>query len=242
VAHGKGLGEVAVIADISFNVNEEHYDFRNYSIRSRVLEAYGDHVTHVIWRRKGNPPDYAARRFDTLNAWLSAVEADTSDRPLRAKLIANKPAMAVDACWRSGLGTDGWSTDPAYCNTSANPHMNSSVGTYPGSGPFGGQPLYVPTPDEWPVYRDTRVASGEGNASDIMKCQLKPLAPSDYSVSFTSEQWARLQAVFPGGVCNYAVPGVAQAAPQPWQTFANDTYGGRPLGPAPVSKPGDGGN
>jgi hypothetical protein len=114
------------------------------------------------------------------------------------------------------------------------------VGTYPGTGAFGGQALYVPTADEWPVYRDTRVSSGEGNASDIMKCQLKPLDRADYGVAFSEEQWARLQAVFPGGVCNYAVPGVAQAAPQPWQTFANDTYGGRPLGPAPVSKPGDG--
>jgi hypothetical protein len=240
VAHGKGIGEVAVIADISFNVSEEHYDFRNFSIRNRVLEAYGDYDTHVIWRRKGNPPDYAARRFDTMNAWLAAVEADASDRPLRAKLIANKPALAVDACWRSGLGTDGWSTDPAYCNTGAHPHSSATVGTYPGSGPFGGQPLYVPTADEWPVYRDTRVASGEGDASDIMKCQLKPLDRADYAVTFTDEQWTRLQAVFPAGVCNYAVPGVAQAAPQPWQTFANDAYGGQPLGPAPVSKPGDG--
>jgi hypothetical protein len=230
-----------VIADIVYNVNEEHYDFRNYSIRSRILNAHGDYDTHVIWRRKGNPPDYAARRFDTLNAWLAAVEADTSNRPLRAKLVANKPALAVDACWRSGLGVDGWSTDPAYCNTGANPHMNSSVGTYPGTGPFGGQQLYVPTADEWPVYRDTRVASGEGNASDIMKCQLKPLSRSDYAVSFSDAQWARLQAAFPAGVCNYAVPGIAQAAPQPWQTFAEGP-GGQPLGAPPVSKPGDGGN
>jgi hypothetical protein len=246
VAHGKGIGEVAVIADVVFNVNEEHYDFRNYSIRNRVLEAWGDHDTHVIWRRKGNPPDYAARRFNTMDAWLAAVEADTSDRPLRAKLAANKPALAVDACWRSGVnpnaGPDGWSTNPAYCNTGADPHSNAAVGVYPGSGPFGGQPLYVPTADEWPVYRDTRVAAGEGDASDIMKCQLKPLAAADYAVSFTAEQWARLQAALPNGVCNYAVPGIAQAAPAQWQTFANDTYGGRPLGAAPVSKPGDGGN
>jgi hypothetical protein len=239
VAHGRGLGEVAVIADIVFNVTEEHYDFRNYSIRNRILQAHGDHDTHVIWRRKGNPPDYAARRFDTMDAWLAAVEADASDRPLRAKLIANKPAMAVDACWRSGLGTDGWSTDPAYCNTGADPHMNSSIGPYPGSGPFAGQVRYLPTADEWPVYRDTRVAAGEGNASDIMKCQLKLPARADYSVSFTDDQWARLQAVFPAGVCEYGKPGVGQVAPAPWQTFMGGP-GGQPLGPPPTSRPGDG--
>jgi hypothetical protein len=239
VAHGRGLGEVAVIADIAFNVNEEHYDFRNYSIRSRILAAHGDYGNHVIWRRKGNAPDYAARRFDTMNAWLAAVEADTSNRSLRAKLVANKPALAVDACYRPGLGADGWSSDPLYCNTGADPHMNASVGVYPGSGPFAGQPLYVPTADEWPVYRDTRVASGEGNASDIMKCQLKPLARADYAASFSDEQWARLQAVYPGGVCDYSRAGVAQVAPQPWQSFM-DGPGGRPLGDAPRSRPGDG--
>ena len=246
VAHGRGMGEVPIIADISFNTTEEHYDFRNFSTRNRILNAHGDYDTHVIWRRKGNPPDYANRRFNTMDQWLAAIEADGSDRPIRAKIVANKPALAVDSCWRSGVnpnaGPDGWSTNPAYCNTGADPHSNASVGIYPGTGPFGGQPVYAPTADEWPVYRDTRVSSGEGNASDIMKCQLKALDRADYAVAFSDEQWARLQAVFPSGACNYAVAGVAQAAPQPWQTFANDTYGGRPLGAVPVSKPGDGGN
>ncbi len=239
VAHGRGIGEVAVIADIAFNVTEEHYDFRSYSTRNRILEAHGDHATHVIWRRKGNPPDYAARRFDTMNAWLAAVEADTSGRPWREKLIANKPAMAVDACWRPGLGTDGWSTDPVYCNTSADPHMNASIGPYPGTGPFAGQSRYLPTVDEWPVYRDTRVAAGEGNASDIMKCQLKALSPTDYAVAFSGDHWSRLQSVFPFGVCDYTKPGLGQVAPAPWQTFMGGP-GGRPLGAPPASRPGDG--
>jgi hypothetical protein len=237
VPHGRGLGEVAVIQDVSFNTIEEHYDFRGYVMRNRILSAWGDHDTHVIWRRKGNPPDYAARRFDTMNEWLAAVEADTSDRPRREKIIANKPPLAVDACWRSGLD---WSMDPAYCNTGANPHMTASVGTYPGSGPFAGQPVYAPTADEWPVYRDTRVAAGEDNTSDIMKCQLRPPSRTDYAVAFTDAQWDRLQAAFPSGVCNYAVPGVGEVAPAPWQTFA-DGPGGEPLPPPPASKPGDGG-
>jgi hypothetical protein len=233
VAHGRYLGEVAIIADVSFDVDEEHYDFRNFVIRNRILSAHGNHDNHVIWRTKGNPPDYAARRFNTMDEWLTKVEADMSDRPLRAKIIANKPALAVDACWRSGLPGDGWSTNPAYCNTSANPSMNASVAM------IGGQPVYSPTLDEWPVYRDTRVSSGEALTSDIMKCQLKPLSRLDYGVSFTDEQWARLQAVFPAGVCNYSAPGVGQVAPQPWQTFANGP-GGQPLGAPPTSRQGNG--
>jgi hypothetical protein len=216
---------VAIIADIGFNITEEHYDFRNYVIRNRILSVYGDHDNHVIWRTKGNPPDYAARRFDTLNEWLAGVEADTSDRPLRAKIIANKPALAVDSCWRSGLAGDGWSMDPVYCNTSANP---STAATLDADG------VPQPTLDEWPVYRDTRVASGEPLKSDIMKCQLKPLNSADYTVLFNGAQWARLLAAFPQGVCDYSQPGVGQVEPKPWQTFIGGP-GGVPLGDPPVS-------
>jgi hypothetical protein len=199
-------------------------------IRNRIREVHGDFDNHVIWRRKGNPPDYAALRFDTMNEWLGRVEADTSDRTLRQKIVANKPAAAVDQCWRSGAG---WSTDPAVCNTGAVPSMASSI---TGSG---ADALYTPTDDEWPVFRDTRVAAGEDLTSDIMKCQLKPLARGDYKVGFSDEQWARLQAVFPQGVCDYAKPGVGQVEPEAWQTFM-DGPGGKALGKAPVSRAGDG--
>jgi hypothetical protein len=36
--------------------------------------------------------------FDVLDEWLSAIEADHSDRPQRIKVLADKPADAVDGC------------------------------------------------------------------------------------------------------------------------------------------------
>ena len=119
-----------------------------------------------------------------------------------------------------------WSADAAYCNMGVTPSMASTLGA---------DGLPAPTLDEWPVYRDTRVASGEPLSSDIMKCQLKPLVRSGYQVTFTDDQWNRLAAVFPNGVCDYAMPGVGQVAPEPWQTFAAGP-GGQPLGDAPVSR------
>ncbi len=70
-----------------------------------------------------------------------------------------------------------------------------------------------------------------------MKCQTKPLSRTDYGViAFTDDQWARLQAAFPTGVCDYARPGVSQQPPKArWLTFENGP-GGQPLGDAPVSK------
>jgi hypothetical protein len=228
VPHGRGLGEVAIIASVQFNILEEHYDFRSWVIRNRILEAHGDHDTHVIWRYKSTPPDYAGRLFDTMNEWLQAVEADGSKRSLRHKLKLHRPALAVDSCWRADHAQ--WSTDAAYCNTAADP---SSASTVTGSGATA---LYEPTIDEWPVFRDTRVAAGEDLTSDIMQCRLKHLSRHDYRASFSSDQWARLQTVFPYGVCDYDKPGVGQVAPKPWQTFM-DGPGGRPLGDPPVSKP-----
>jgi hypothetical protein len=213
---------------VFFNTLEEHYDFRTYVIRNRILAVNGDYENHVMWRYKTAPADFAQRRFDTLNEWLQRVEADSSGRTLRQKIVANKPGAAVDSCWRADLAV--WSTDAAYCNTAANPSQASSV---TGSGATA---LYTPTIDEWPVWRDTRVAAGESLSSDIMKCQLKPLARADYIVSFTDAQWARLQGLFTTGVCDYSKPGAGQVSPQQWQTFSAGP-GGAPLPAAPMSRP-----
>ena len=44
----------------------------------------------------------------------------------------------------------------------------------------------------------------------MLKCQLKPLARKDYAVRFSPAEWARLARIFPGGVCDWGKPGVAQ--------------------------------
>ena len=229
VTNGKRLGDVAIIDSRTFDITEEHYDFRTWVIRNRLLKENGDYANQVIWRYKSTPAGIADRAFDTMNQWLMNVEADTSAASLHAKIAANKPGNAVDSCWRANLGV--WSTDAAYCNTGANPSMTSSIDN-------PGTPAAVanPTIDEWPVYRDTRTAAGGPLASDIMKCQLKPLLRSDYLASFTDTQWARLSAVFTTGVCDYSKPGVGQVIPDPWQTFI-DGPGGRALGTPPVSHP-----
>ena len=49
----------------------------------------------------------------------------------------------------------------------------------------------------WQHYGTARQVAGGPLSSDVMKCQLKPLVRSDYSVTFTDAQWASLQATFP---------------------------------------------
>ena len=89
----------------------------------------------------------------------------------------------------------------------------------------------------WQHYAAPRIAAGGPLTQDVMKCQTKPLSRTDYGViAFTDDQWARLQAAFPTGVCDYTRPGVSQRPPKArWLTFENGP-GGQPLGEAPVSK------
>jgi len=88
-----------------------------------------------------------------------------------------------------------------------------------------------------PGFGSTRWGAGEGIATDVVKCQLKPLVGSDYApILFTDAEWTALQKAFPTGVCDWSQPGVSQQQTIAWQTY-DDGPGGQPLGPPPVSEP-----
>lgn len=90
-------------------------------------------------------------------------------------------------------------------------------------------------PDE---FRYPKMVAGGPVASDILKCQLKPIDWHEYgSMDFTVQQKQELQQAFPHGVCDWSKPGVEQQpSVDTWLTFA-DTVGGEPLGPEPRSVP-----
>ena len=82
-----------------------------------------------------------------------------------------------------------------------------------------------------------RQVAGGSVTENILKCQLRPLAVTDYApVVFTAAQQARLQTAFPGGVCDWTKPGVGQQAPVSPQTYKAGP-GGVPLGNPPASIP-----
>src|SRR3954470_10936925 len=92
-------------------------------------------------------------------------------------------------------------------------------------------------------YGTPRFAAGEPMTDDVLKCQLQPLRKSDFPVTFTDEQWKRLNNAFPTGVCNYGKRGVDQQETVTWLTYQNAKarviYGGKQLGPPPRSQPLD---
>ena len=61
-------------------------------------------------------------------------------------------------------------------------------------------------------------------------------------MTFSDQQFAALQQIFPDGVCDWSKPSVDQVPTIPWQTYqdssGNVIYGGQALGPAPTGSGG----
>lgn len=189
-----------------------HYVWRSFSIRDRLDKETGNHNNQVIWRfgRFGLLPTPAVslEALLAMDQWLTALKADASSNAIEAKLTAAKPATAFDFCYLS--------TDVAQSTkVTDKPTCDADTFLKPSSSP--------------------RQVAGGPLTENILKCQLKPIAFSDYgSVVFNAAQQTRLQAVFPGGVCDWTKPGVGQQDAAAPLTFAA-APGGTPLPAAPVS-------
>lgn len=87
----------------------------------------------------------------------------------------------------------------------------------------GGWEIYDepgPCRDAFPVYGDPRTAAGAPQRNDVIACQLRPIDPADYPAPLTPEQLARLEVVFPDGVCDWTEPSQGmQPLGEPWQSF-----------------------
>ncbi len=84
------------------------------------------------------------------------------------------------------------------------------------------------------AYSDPEIEGGMPPTHDTLRCNTKPLSRSDYgSLSFSDDQWAQLQRVFPRGVCDFSKPSQDRVKTQTWQTYQDANgkvvYGGRPL-------------
>lgn len=72
------------------------------------------------------------------------------------------------------------------------------------------QPMSGQCGNLYPAFPSPRMVAGGPAANNVLKCQLKPVTPSDYKVAPTPEEENRLRAIFPGGVCDWSKPGVEQ--------------------------------
>lgn len=210
------LSQVAII-DLrgSQNPNGDiHANWRSWSMRERLDKANGTHGNQVIWAfTPGLTPGAALARkaFVTMDAWLALVEADSSARSRAEKIIANRPGGLSDLCYPTAGATDA----------EIQPEDNLGLDT----------PACPVTHQNSP-----RQVAGGPLTEDLFKCQLRPIDFADpVYAGLSTAQRARLQAVFPSGVCDWTKPGIGQQTSPGWVTFSGATP--QALPPAPTSQP-----
>jgi hypothetical protein len=227
VSSGKNLGKLPIIDSRGWDEQGIHYIWRSFAERARIEEAnHGNHGNQVMWRYgtgllPATPAQFTAvtlRSLLTMDTWLSNLNVSAPKDTInsvrtQAEVIFGKPATAVDFCFLTG---DANFTTPVFDQAvcDADPRL--------------------------PKHASPRQVAGGPLVENILKCRLKPLNPVDYApVTFTSAQWARLQAAFADGVCDWSERGVGQRRARSPLTFA-DGPGGEPLPRAPQSHPGHG--
>jgi hypothetical protein len=128
-----------------------------------------------------------------MDRWISAINADRGKgRPID-KVLRNRPADLLEGCN---------TRDPAPTFIAQRQVREQEANTACGQ-------LY-------PTNSFPREVAGADIAADIIKCERKPLRQRDYAVAFTPAQWARLQAAFPSGVCDWSKRGVEQQDAETW--------------------------
>lgn len=199
--HMSGGGGLASIPTMNVGGSNEdagyHYSVFHFAARERLREANGDADNFVMWR--GNPPYDEA--FDTMAAWIEAYKNDQAGGSQREKVLRNKPARAVDSCFTTAGAAI---QEPQTLSSAANSQCNTL----------------------FPTWELTRIVAGGPVSMNNVKCQLKPITASDYTVVFTAPELARLQQIFSSGVCDWSKPGVSQVPIIPLPS----------LGPAPQNR------
>ena len=199
---GGGLASIPVF-DLMNRHNEtgaeHHLQWQHFAVRDRMILANGNSDNHVMWRgglTQTNATLYAGA-ISAMEKWMDAILADKSGDSARTKTIRNKPADLVDGCFEAV----------------------PTGGTFPTNFIKEKQTLGINDTacnKIWPSYTMARLVAGGPLAWNVLKCQLKPIATSDYKATMTTAQMDRLKAIFPNGVCDWSKPGSQQSNTVAW--------------------------
>jgi hypothetical protein len=196
---GLGLSHTPIIdhrgyVDQPENSLEIHQRFNSFSMRRRLVDANGNFNNQVMLVENGFPPPLSNLFSDTspvlshaltqMDEWLTRLSTFGTKPPTLNQIQRAKPSDLVDACF-TNQGTVKIGELQVY------------------QGDTACNQLY-------PAFSTPRMVGGEPLENNVAKCQLRPINPAQYNVSFTAAEIALLNAIFPQGVCDYSLPGVGQ--------------------------------
>ena len=172
-----------------------HNSHQSFAARRRMLNFDGDASNQVIWFTDARP----ARAFDQTPQALGVIDdwmASIREHPERG-VAGNKPDAAVDSCF----ATNG-------------APIATGDGVWDGildSKPAG------PCTQAFPIHSTSRIVAGAPIEGGIFKCALQSVAEAAAKGLYApwipgAADVARLQQIFPTGVCDYAKPDVGRPA------------------------------
>jgi hypothetical protein len=170
-----------------------HHAHQSFATRKRMLNFDGDASNQVIWFTDARPArafDQTPLAFEVMDEWLANIRANPA-----GGVAGNKPARAVDSCFTTGgsliyAGADAW--DGILDSRSAGKCTQT-----------------------FPLNSSSRIVSGGPIEGSIFKCALKPVATALTDGTYapwvpSAAEIARLQQIFPTGVCDYSKPDVGR--------------------------------
>ena len=202
---GGGLRDIPIIDYRAYAdddpVGNIHLRYHSFSMRERLKKANGDadnqvmlveDIRYGLYSSASPLLQFALKKMDQ---WIANVRRDDSEIPLHQKVVRDRPKDLLEGC-------NTRAANPTFIAERQTRDPNLQCETlYPSA----------PAPRE---------VAGASVASDIVKCQLRPIEPADYPSRPSPAQVSRLQNIFPTGVCNWSLAGVEQ---QPlsstWQFF-----------------------
>jgi hypothetical protein len=189
---GGGLAATPVIdyrAYSDFNKGDPHMRFFSFATRARLAAANGRAGNHVMlvedsasYGLFSTRSPLAREALAQMDRWLTALAADHSPEARAVKVVRHKPADLVDSC------------------------IDKSGKRIIEEQRYRGGACH----ELYPSHASPYLVAGMPLAHNVLKCQLKPIAASDYRVPMSRAETDRLKAIFPDGVCDYSKPGVEQ--------------------------------
>ena len=191
---GGGLRDIPIIDYRAYSddnpVGDIHLRYHSFSMRERLRNANGNVDNHVMLVEDFRYGYYSSsspllmHALEQMDLWLAGIAADATSDPAPVKVARHRPATLEEGCLTRDAA-------PTWIPEAQVRGSGQCEALYPSS----------PSPRE---------VAGGPVASDIIKCALKPIDDADYAVNFSPAQRARLQAIFPSGVCDWTRQGVEQ--------------------------------
>ena len=210
------------------NELDMHNSHQSFAVRERIRQAQGHVDNHAIWFLDARPEvneEATSQLFEdgfrVMERWVRRIQR-TGD------VAGSRPAKAADTCWetdgtRIARGDDVWNGAVELIES--------------GAGADGSVPEEIDGVEvgdcagAFPLHSTSRIVAGGPVTGDVYKCHTKPVAQA--ITDGTYDEWdpsaaeqARLEAIFPNGVCDYSQPSVGNpSAPAYVARFSEEMCG-----------------